>query len=500
MIKDIDLSTYTLAEKQRILELYRQQEDLSKFNYIDQISYEKYPKHKEFFKAGKDHKFRLIMAGNQVGKSLACSYELVCHLTGEYPSWWEGKRLSKATNFWVCGENTALLRQSIIQTLLGPVGEFGTGLIRHKDLDFDSLSDTQKLSTTITDLRVKHKSGKFSQVSFKSYDSGRTAFQAFRGNILCDEEPPVDVWNEIITRTITLGDDGLIIMNFTPMKGEGELLTKFLEGAAIKTGEISSSKHLTNITWDDAPHLSEKDKAELIKEYPKYMVDARTKGLPMLGSGAIYPIAEEQVFIDPLPFSIPDHWKRFAAVDFGWSDPTVVLWFAKDPDSGITYQYNEHYLSEASVGTHAEIIKAQNSLVGFQIPIVCDPSGGGRSIADGTQTRQLYSSQYGIIMVSADNAIESGIARVFQTMLDGKFKVYNTCVNTRKEFRSYARSKNGFSGADHAMDCWRYGMASGQSIARSKTQIEQEKERIEKENQIDFDMMNNNSSDSWMSR
>jgi len=499
MIKDFDFANATLSEKKRILDLYRHQANLQKYNKIDTIDYTNYPMHREFFKAGKDHKFRLLMAGNQVGKSLACCFELVCHLTGEYPDWWEGKKLTEPTNFWVAGENTALLRQSIIQTLLGPVGEYGTGLIRHKDLDFESLSDTQKLTTSITSLRVKHKSGKFCQVDFKSYDAGRTAFQAFKGSILMDEEPSLEIYNEIITRTVALGDNALVMINFTPLKGEGELIRNFLEGHAIKTGEISPAKHITNITWDDAPHLTEQAKAELIKEYPVYMRDARTKGLPMLGVGAVYPIAEDRVFIDPLPFTIPDHWKRYASLDFGWKDPTAITWHAIDPDSGIDYQYFEHYLSEAPVGTHAEIIKAQNKVAGFEIPICCDPSGGGRSIADGTATRQMYFTDYLIAMTSADNALETGIAKAFQAMLDGKLKIYTTCVNTRREFRSYSRAKSGFSGDDHALDTVRYGQMTGKLIAKSKTQIQSEKTEQESEVSFNFNDWGGLSPNSWMS-
>lgn len=494
---------YTLAEKQRILFLYDQQANLKKYNKIDTISYEHYPKHKEFFAAGKDHLMRLNMSANQTGKSLACCVELYYHLSGSYPDWWSGKRLTKPSNWWVAGENTALLRQSIILTLLGEVGSFGTGIIRHKDLDFDSLSDTRKLSTTISDFRVKHISGGWSQISFKSYDSGRTAFQAFKGCIILDEEPPVDVWNEVITRTVALGDEAMIILNFTPLKGQGELINKFLEGHAIKTGEISKSKHLTNITWDDVRvenggHLTQAMIDILIQEYPVYMRDARTKGLPMLGVGAVYPIAEERVFIDPLPFSIPVHWKRYASLDFGWKDPTAITWHAIDPDSDIDYQYFEHYLSEAPPGTHADIIRAQNKLAGFTIPICCDPSGGGRSTSDGSATRQLYATDYDIEMVGANNAIETGIAKTYQAMLDGKLKIFTTCVNTRLEFRTYSRSKSGFSGPDHSLDTVRYGQMTGRGIAISKFEVQDAKQKAEDEVYNNENWLLSQSQDSWM--
>src|SRR5690242_5427273 len=68
---------------------------------------ELYPKHLAFFAAGgeheptvwcgkdcdgKGHQERALIAANRTGKTLAVCYELVCHLTGLYPGWWQGRR------------------------------------------------------------------------------------------------------------------------------------------------------------------------------------------------------------------------------------------------------------------------------------------------------------------------------------------------------------------------------------------------------------------------
>ena len=485
----LDISKMTLAQKAELLALFEAKEKAIRYNYIDTLfpdtgplSRSKYSEHMEFFKGGKEHKFRLCIAANQSGKSLMCCYELACHLTGVYPPWWEGKWLAKAVDWWICGETAGLLRQSIQDRLLGPVGDYGTGMIRRECLDFESLTDTKKVASNVSSFRVKHISGKFCKVELKAYEMGRTAFQAATVNILLDEEPPEDIYNECMTRTVALGKNAMVMLNFTPMRGETNLVLGFMEGHPYVTGEISDSKHFTHLTWEDAPHLTEEAKAELIKLFPPYMLAARTQGLPMMGVGLVYPIAEDKVFIDPMGFSIPDHWKRYYAVDFGWVDPTVITWHAVDPDTDIDYQYFEHYLTEAPPATHAAIINAQNRLAGFKIPGCCDPSGGGRSGTDGKQTRRMYEEEFGIVMMNADNAIETGIAKTFQAMLDGKLKIFSTCVNTRKEFRSYVRAKNGFSGADHAMDTVRYGTMTGRGIAKSK----KESTALEVEQVLDF--------------
>src|SRR6202050_1128299 len=59
---------------------------------------ELYPKQIEFFAAGLQYKERLFMAANRVGKTVAGGFEATCHLTGRYPSWWEGRRFANATH------------------------------------------------------------------------------------------------------------------------------------------------------------------------------------------------------------------------------------------------------------------------------------------------------------------------------------------------------------------------------------------------------------------
>src|SRR5262245_27889156 len=69
-----------------------------------------YPKHVAFLRAGAQHKERLFLAGNQVGKTELGAYETTCHLTGLYPPWWEGKRFDRPTYGWACGDTGKTLR------------------------------------------------------------------------------------------------------------------------------------------------------------------------------------------------------------------------------------------------------------------------------------------------------------------------------------------------------------------------------------------------------
>jgi hypothetical protein len=57
-----------------------------------------------------------------------------------------------------------------------------------------------------------------------------------------------------------------------------EIVRQFQEAPA------DSMKFTVMATWDDAPHLDEKTRAELFASIPAYQRDARTKGIPQLGS------------------------------------------------------------------------------------------------------------------------------------------------------------------------------------------------------------------------
>lgn len=56
-------------------------------------------------------------------------------------------------------------------------------------------------------------------------------------------------------------------------------------------------------------------------------------------------------------FNIPDHWRRFRVVDYGYTNPFVCQWWAVDPD-GRMYRYREIYHTKRTVRQHAEQIKA----------------------------------------------------------------------------------------------------------------------------------------------
>jgi phage terminase large subunit-like protein len=191
---------------------------------------ELYPKHLEFFEAGKDHKERTFLAANRVGKTVGGAFETTCHITGRYPDWWEGYRFDRPVKFWAAGDTAKTVRDIIQVELLGIAGEHGTGMIPGEDI----LRTTPKAGVpdAVDTIYVKHYNARgeqdgISQLGLKSYDQGRIAFQGTaQDGIWLDEECPMEVYMECLVRTMTT--KGIIYLTFTPLKGLTDVVLLFM--------------------------------------------------------------------------------------------------------------------------------------------------------------------------------------------------------------------------------------------------------------------------------
>ena len=72
---------------------------------------------------------RLLMAGNQLGKTVAGAYEMAMHLTGQYPEWWEGRRFTKPIAAWAGSVSTLATRDTVQRLVCGRPGKLGTGSV-----------------------------------------------------------------------------------------------------------------------------------------------------------------------------------------------------------------------------------------------------------------------------------------------------------------------------------------------------------------------------------
>lgn len=211
----------------------------------------------------------------------------------------------------------------------------------------------------------------------------------------------------------------------------------------------SDSKYLVTAGWDDAPHLDEKTKKELLAATPAYLRDARSKGTPALGSGRIFPVDEELIKVAPFP--IPDFWPRLVGYDFGWAHPAAGAWIAHDRDTDTVYVYDAYRQSEALITTQAAAIKGK----GIWIPVAWPHDGYQVKDANtGEQLAQQFRAQ-GVNMRSQHAqfaatpvvnerkesliSTEAGIQEILTRMETGRFKVFSHLADWFEEYRMYHR-------------------------------------------------------------
>lgn len=198
-------------------------------------AYAPYSKQREFHEAGAIHRERLFMAGNQLGKTVAGSFEWAMHLTGKYPDWWAGRRFDQPGRYWAAGETRVSTRDTIQKLLIGEPEkeeEWGTGAIPGADI-----VDTYRamgVANALDSVTVKHVSGGSSTLLFKAYEQGRGKWQGDTLNgVWFDEEPPLDIYTEGLTRTNATG--GIIMLTFTPLKGMSDVVQMFLSDSDLSS-------------------------------------------------------------------------------------------------------------------------------------------------------------------------------------------------------------------------------------------------------------------------
>ena len=228
------------------------------------------------------------------------------------------------------------------------------------------------------------------------------------------------------------------------------------------------ARYVDMIPWEACPHLMPPVlPAEALEEFEKTLAphqrDARRKGVPSIGSGAVYPVPDDQILCEP--FKIPKHWFRAYGLDVGWRW-TAAAFMALDPEEDVIYVVGEYYESERPAPLHVHGIKSH-----FPYPLMgaVDPGSEQRSQVDGRSLMKEYRG-LGLELKKANNSVEAGIHVCRTRMETGRLKVFNTCVNWMKEKRLYRRkgdtSKGGSEASrgkimkdkDHLMDAMRYGI------------------------------------------
>ncbi|MES2320000.1 MAG: terminase family protein [Pseudomonadota bacterium] len=431
-------------------------------------SYRPYEKQRDFHRLGATKRERLLRAGNQNGKTFSVGSEVAYHLTGLYPDWWDGRRWERPVMVWASSETAESTRDNPQRALIGIVGEHGTGSIPAAELGIDMgmygrASGTADLYDYV---KVRHYThGVFdgwSTLRFKYYAQGRRKWQGPPVDFVWfDEEPPEDIYDEGLARTIATG--GCAAMSFTPLLGMSTVVKRFLL-------EKSEDRSDTNMTIEDAEHIPQAERDKIIASFPAHERRARAMGIPILGEGLIFPVDEDTIKCEP--FSLPDIWPRVAALDIGWDHFAAQAWLAWDRDNDIIYVYDAVRVRHETPTQQAPAILARGPWIPMAWPADGLQTEKGTGIAMAAQYRaagvnMLYehaqlpeTDDEGESRVSR-TSVEAGVALMLDRMLTGRFKVFSNIHSFFDEIRLFHRKDGKIVKLDDDLiSAVRYGVVS----------------------------------------
>jgi len=452
---------------EKAIEIAEKITDLYETNKL--LQYEPYEYQKRFHDAkdmkGRLARQRLLMAANKTGKTFCGASEMAFHLTGRYPEWWQGARFSRPITAWAAGNTTANTRDIVQAEMLGEPGdedEFGKGSIPKQYIVGTPLR-MPGVPNAYQSLNVKHVSGRNSKLIFKSYEQGKMQWMGKAVDVTwLDEEPPQDIYSQALRAALKSG--GIVYMTFTPESGMTEVVTQFMT-------KLGQSQALYHATWDDAIHLNEDVKKEILAALPPHERDMRSKGVPILGSGLVFPLDENDLKIEP--FAIPEYWPRLCGIDFGWDHPTAAVWIAWDRDTDTVYVYDCYRKSSETPVVHSAAIKER----GDWVPVIWPHDGSQHDKGSGKPLSEIYRKQ-GVNMAhkhfenpTGGISIEPGIMDMLQRMQTGRFKVFNYLGLWFEELRMYHRKDGKIVKAhDDLMSATRYASQALQfaSLSRAK--------------------------------
>lgn len=434
-----------LEEKQRRTNVYRYR------TYYDT----RYPWQKKFIALSIEYSQVALIAANRVGKTDTATYIDSVHAMGDYPADWAGYRFDHAPLIWCLGYSGEKCRDLLQTPIIGRKTDNGWegGLIPGElILGTEPMTGTPNAVRTVY---VQHKSGGTAKIQFWSYSQGQHALMGDSVDWFHIDEEPKDptIYPQVLTRTATgdRGRGGRGILTFTPENGRTDLVIGFMDTP-------SAAQTCMNVGWDDAPHLSDKVKEDLLASFPPHQRDMRTKGIPMLGHGRIYDFSEELITCDPFP--IPDHWMVIDGMDFGWDHPQARVRLAWDADEDKFYITRAYKASQTSPGEAWFATKAWAA----GAPTAWPSDGLQTEKGSGIQQKAYY-EEAGFDMLTeratwpdGGNSVEAGLFELYDLMRQGRLKVFRGLRDWFEEYNFYHRDEKGkiVKIRDDLLDATRY--------------------------------------------
>lgn len=392
-------------------------------------------------------KNRWIMGGNRSGKSESCigfdccSFALGIHPYRVLPIY----RPPDHPIIWAAADTWSLvgklLWQEKIRDYLPPF-QISNIIWRNRQEEIP------------TEIRLKNGT----VIEFKAYEQRRNSFQgrqidAFYGDEQCKSDS-YGIFTEVQARL--LDRNGFTAQSMTPLRPQPWLEERVYDPP--DTDEFFYA-NLEDNRISRGGYIDDSEIDLMIADWPVEVQETRIKGHFAAFLGAVYKTFNRKVHVCK-PFKIPNDWQRYRAIDWGFNNPFVCLWAARDHD-GRWYVYNEHYAAQQTLAYHASEIKRISGRERYRV-----------TWADHEAQERHEFVQLGIKTMPAKKDVHLGIEAVqaaLKVQGDGRprLQIFDTCKHTIKETGGYKWAEGNETRDakdeplqlnDHTCDCLRYSI------------------------------------------
>lgn len=389
-----------------------------------------------------EHPTVMVLAGNRTGKTSSAGFAVACHATGDYPDDWDGIRFEKPPTIWVFGVDATQVKDVLQRELVGKDEDdvFVGGWIHADEI---VSFDRSHLPGALRELRVRHPRGQ-STIAFKSYTqvgTGQSTLPhagASVDMIWVDEQPPDELTGQLAARIMTgrQGKGGLLLYTMTPELGRTALIDQFMDPKKRQPHQLL----IGPVAWSRCAHLTPEVQKRILAEFPEHERDMRSLGVPMMGEGRVFTVAEDRLRVQDFDLRTRPWMRVLKAIDIGITHPTAIVWMAFDPETDVTYLVRTYRAAGEKAAVHAAVANGMWPTV----PVVVPPDIDGLEKGSGELTSDFYREAGMSITLPFENPdgskyVEPGILDMGHAMATDRFKVFASCEEFFDEYRTYHR-------------------------------------------------------------
>lgn len=317
-------------------------------------------------------------------------------------------------------------------------------------------------------------------VEFRSADQNPSTFeQAKLAGVWCDERLPEEIYDRLLPRIIDRG--GWILYSDIP---EQWWQMERLVNAKAEAGVLFQLFTM----HDNAHNLPDGAIATTMARMTADQIRQRIKGEFCIMEGLVYREYSDERHVVPagaFPGGIPADWPKWRAIDYGASAPTACLWMTIAPNE-CAYVYREYYQANLSVDKNAKAILAMSGNERYTKTLIdphaYDPPpityGASKTIAQQYADAGVFATGWPFVQVMGEHAM---VQRVKFRLENDTLRVFEGCVNLRREFRSwkYVTDKEGKPKAqdafendrNHALDCVKAWLGTSPCFTQQRVKI-----------------------------